>query len=256
MTTPTPILSIRNLSAQIDGKPLLRDLSLDLLPGRVHAIMGPNGAGKSSLSQILAGNPLYEPTGGSVQFLGRDLLAQPPEERAQAGLFLGFQYPIEIPGVNTTYFLRTAFNARRAYIGLPELDAFDFLSLAREHMRALDFDESFLSRSVNEGFSGGERKRHEMLQMRLLEPVLAILDEPDSGLDVDALQLVAASINHQRRADRTVVLITHYQRLLDLVEPDHVHILAEGRIACSGDASLARSIGARGYEAALTEAEA
>ena len=256
MTNNSPLLSIRNLSASIGDKPLLRDLNLDLLPGCVHAIMGPNGAGKSSLSQVLAGNPLYEVTTGSVRFLNEELLTQMPETRARSGLFQSFQSPIEIPGVNTAYFLRTAFNARRAFLGLAELDAFDFLALARQHMQALAFDETFLSRSVNEGFSGGERKRHEMLQMRLLEPVVSILDEPDSGLDVDALQLVAASINHMRRADRCIVLITHYQRLLDLVQPDYVHVLAEGRIVESGDASLAAVIEARGYEHVLGRMEA
>jgi Fe-S cluster assembly ATP-binding protein len=214
----------------------------------VHAIMGPNGSGKSTLAYVLAGRPGYEITGGSVEFQGRDLLAMPAEERARAGLFLGFQYPVEIPGVNNVYLLKAAVNAKRKAAGQPEVDAYEFLQLVRGKMKLMQMDESFLSRGVNEGFSGGEKKRNEILQMQVLEPTLAVLDETDSGLDIDALKVVARGVNALRSADRGVLLITHYQRLLDHIVPDHVHVLTRGRIARSGDKSLAQELEKRGYD--------
>jgi Fe-S cluster assembly ATP-binding protein len=244
----TPLLKIENLSAKVGGKNVLQGLSLTLNAGEVHAIMGPNGSGKSTLSYVLAGRPGYEITGGSVQFQGRDLLALPAEERARAGLFLGFQYPVEIPGVNNVYLLKAAVNAKRKAAGLPEVDAYEFLQLVRGQMKLMQMDESFLSRGVNEGFSGGEKKRNEILQMLVLEPTLAVLDETDSGLDIDALKVVARGVNSLRSADRGVLLITHYQRLLDHIVPDQVHVLARGRIARSGDKSLAQELEKRGYD--------
>ena len=244
----TPLLNIENLSATVGGKKVLQGLSLTLNAGEVHAIMGPNGSGKSTLSYVLAGRPGYEITGGSVAFQGRDLLSLAPEERARAGLFLGFQYPVEIPGVNNVYLLKAAMNAKRKAEGKPEVDAYEFLQLVRGKMKTMQMDESFLSRGVNEGFSGGEKKRNEILQMLVLEPTLAVLDETDSGLDIDALKVVARGVNTLRAADRGVLLITHYQRLLDHIVPDHVHVLARGRIARSGGKELAHELEQRGYD--------
>jgi Fe-S cluster assembly ATP-binding protein len=244
----TPLLKITNLSATVGGKKVLQGLSLTLNAGEVHAIMGPNGSGKSTLSYVLAGRPGYEITGGNVEFQGRDLLAMEPEERARAGLFLGFQYPVEIPGVNNVYLLKAAMNAKRKALGQPEVDAYEFLQLVRGKMKLMQMDESFLSRGVNEGFSGGEKKRNEILQMLVLEPTLAVLDETDSGLDIDALKVVARGVNTLRSADRGVLLITHYQRLLDHIVPDQVHVLARGRIARSGGKELAHELEQRGYD--------
>jgi Fe-S cluster assembly ATP-binding protein len=243
-----PILEVSGLVAEIGDKRILNGLDLTVRAGEVHAIMGPNGAGKSTLSQVLAGRPDYTIKGGSARYLGEDLLALAPEERARRGLFLGFQYPVEIPGVNNVYLLKAALNARRRQLGLEELDAFEFMSVIREKMKLMKMDESFLKRGVNEGFSGGEKKRNEILQMTVLEPTLAILDETDSGLDIDALKIVATGVNSLRRDDRAVVLVTHYQRLLDHIVPDYVHVLAGGRIIRSGDRSLALELEARGYD--------
>ncbi|HEX6637210.1 MAG TPA: Fe-S cluster assembly ATPase SufC [Steroidobacteraceae bacterium] len=244
----TPLLEIENLSATVGGKKVLQGLSLTLNAGEVHAIMGPNGSGKSTLSYVLAGRPGYEITGGKVAFQGRDLLSMAVEERARAGLFLGFQYPVEIPGVNNVYLLKAAVNAKRKAEGKPEVDAYEFLQLVRGKMKLMQMDESFLSRGVNEGFSGGEKKRNEVLQMLVLEPTLAVLDETDSGLDIDALKVVARGVNTLRAADRGVLLITHYQRLLDHIVPDRVHVLARGRIARSGSKELAHELEQRGYD--------
>jgi Fe-S cluster assembly ATP-binding protein len=242
------LLVIENLSATAGDKKVLNGLSLTINAGAVHAIMGPNGSGKSTLAYVLAGRPGYQITGGSVSFEGRDLAALAPEERARAGLFLGFQYPVEIPGVNNVYLLKAALNAKRKAAGQPEVDAYEFLQLVRGKMKLMQMDESFLKRGVNEGFSGGEKKRNEILQMLVLEPRLAVLDETDSGLDIDALKVVARGVNSLRSADRGVLLITHYQRLLDHVVPDQVHVLARGRIAKSGDKSLALELEKRGYD--------
>ena len=241
------MLSIKNLHVSVEKKAILRGLSLEVGAGEVHAIMGPNGSGKSTLSQVLAGREDYTVTEGSVTWRGEDLLAMPIEERARAGLFLAFQYPIEIPGVSNAYFLRASVNARRRHQGLPELDAMDFLKLVKAEMKTVGMKEEFLYRSVNEGFSGGEKKRNEVLQMTLLEPSLAVLDETDSGLDIDALKVVADGVNRLRSPDRAMIVITHYQRLLDYIVPDHVHVLAEGRIAHSGGRELALELEARGY---------
>ena len=242
------MLSIDNLHVTVDGQEILRGLSLQVSAGEVHAIMGPNGSGKSTLAYALAGRPGYEITAGSVRYDGRDLLALAPEERARAGVFLGFQYPVEIPGVNNVYLLKAALNAARKARGLQEVDAFEFLTLVREKMRLMHIEDSFLSRGVNEGFSGGEKKRNEILQMLVLEPRLAILDETDSGLDIDALKVVAAGVNSLRSPERACVLVTHYQRLLEHVVPDFVHVLVRGRIARSGDRSLALELERRGYD--------
>ncbi len=249
-----PVLSIRNLHVKVADREVLRGIDLDIPAGEVHAIMGPNGSGKSSLSHVLAGKPGYQITAGSVSYLGRDLLALPAEERAREGLFLGFQYPVEIPGVNNTYLLRAALNAARRHRGQPEIDAYDFLELVRGKARQMKMDDSFLTRGVNEGFSGGEKKRNEILQMLVLEPKLAILDESDSGLDIDALKVVADGINSLRSPERSLVLVTHYQRLLDHVQPDKVHVLAQGRILKSGGPELARELEQRGYDWLLENA--
>jgi Fe-S cluster assembly ATP-binding protein len=242
------LLNISDLSARVAGKEILKGVNLKVNAGEVHAIMGPNGSGKSTLAQVLAGREDYEVTGGSVSFEGADLLAMPPEERARAGLFLGFQYPVEIPGVNNVYLLKAALNAKRKAAGEPEVDAYDFLSLVKQKMKLMQMSETFLTRGVNEGFSGGEKKRNEVLQMLILEPKLAILDETDSGLDIDALKVVAMGVNSLRDPKRAVVLVTHYQRLLDYITPDHVHVLSDGRILKSGDRSLALELERRGYD--------
>jgi Fe-S cluster assembly ATP-binding protein len=249
MTSTKPnMLQIEDLRVTVEGKEILNGLSLSVGRGEVHAIMGPNGSGKSTLANVLAGRPGYEIVSGRVSYEGRDLLALAPEERARAGLFLVFQYPVEIPGVNNVYLLKAALNASRKARGLPEVDAFEFLTLVREKMRLMHMEDSFLSRAVNEGFSGGEKKRNEILQMLVLEPRLAILDETDSGLDIDALKVVAAGVNSQRSPERSCVLVTHYQRLLEYVVPDRVHVLVRGRIARSGDKSLALELERRGYD--------
>jgi Fe-S cluster assembly ATP-binding protein len=242
------ILKITDLNAQIGGKAILKGIDLEVNAGEVHAIMGPNGSGKSTLAQVLAGREDYEVTRGTVEFEGRDLLTLPPEERARAGLFLGFQYPVEIPGVNNVYLLKAALNAKRKAAGEPEVDAYEFLGLVKQKMKLMQMSETFLSRGVNEGFSGGEKKRNEVLQMLVLEPKLAILDETDSGLDIDALKVVAGGVNSLRSPERAVVLVTHYQRLLDYIVPDRVHVLSEGRILKSGDRSLALELEQRGYD--------
>jgi Fe-S cluster assembly ATP-binding protein len=241
------MLHIRNLSTSIDGKPILRGIDLDVRAGEVHAIMGPNGSGKSTFAQVLAGRDIYKVAADELSFKGRDLLQMPPEIRAREGIFLAFQYPIEIPGVSNLYFLRAAVNAIRAHRGLPELDAVDFLSYAREHAKTLGIDDAMLKRSLNEGFSGGEKKRNEILQMTLIEPRLAILDESDSGLDIDALKIVADGINAMRRPDRAIIVVTHYQRLLNYVVPDRVHVLAGGRMVRSGGKELAMELEEKGY---------
>jgi Fe-S cluster assembly ATP-binding protein len=242
------MLSINDLHVTVEGKEILKGLSLEVGAGEVHAIMGPNGSGKSTLAYVLAGRPGYLVTSGTVRYQGRDLLALAPEERARAGVFLGFQYPVEIPGVNNVYLLKAAVNAVRKEQGLPEVDAFEFLGLVREKMKLMNMEDSFLSRAVNEGFSGGEKKRNEILQLLVLEPRLAILDETDSGLDIDALKVVAAGVNSQRSPERACVLVTHYQRLLEYVVPDFVHVLVHGRIARSGDRTLALELERRGYD--------
>jgi Fe-S cluster assembly ATP-binding protein len=247
------LLRIEDLRVAVDGKQVLDGLTLAVGAGEVHAIMGPNGSGKSTLAHVLAGRPGYE-IKGSVTYDGRDLLTLAPEERAREGLFLGFQYPVEIPGVNNVYLLKAAVNAARKHRGLPEVDAFEFLDLVRDKMKRMRMDESFLSRGVNEGFSGGEKKRNEILQMLVLEPRLAILDETDSGLDIDALKVVAQGVNSLRSPQRAIVLVTHYQRLLDYIEPDRVHVLVRGRIARSGGPELARELERRGYDWVTGEA--
>ncbi|HRD34653.1 MAG TPA: Fe-S cluster assembly ATPase SufC [Rhodocyclaceae bacterium] len=241
------MLEINDLKASIDGKAILKGLDLNVKDGEVHAIMGPNGSGKSTLAQVLAGRDTYQVEGGSVSWDGIDLLALPAEERARAGLFLAFQYPVEIPGVSNAYFLKAAVNATRRHRGLPEFDAFDFLARVKAEMQAVGMKEEFLYRSVNEGFSGGEKKRNEMLQMSLLEPKLAILDETDSGLDIDALKIVAEGVNRLRSPERSLIVITHYQRLLDYIVPDQVHVLAKGRIVRSGGRELALELEEHGY---------
>ncbi|MCH9005007.1 MAG: Fe-S cluster assembly ATPase SufC [Proteobacteria bacterium] len=242
------MLEVINLKSRVGDTEILRGLSLSVNAGEVHAIMGPNGSGKSTLAQVIAGNDDYVVTGGEVIYKGNNLLDLEPEERAREGIFLGFQYPVEIPGVNNAYLLKAAVNAKRKHQGLGDVDAFEFLKLAREKMAVLGMDPKFLNRGVNEGFSGGEKKRNEILQMAMLEPSLAILDETDSGLDIDALKAVAEGVNKLRHPDRAIVLVTHYQRMLDYVEPDFVHVLSEGKIVRSGDKTLALELEEKGYE--------
>ncbi len=243
-----PILEIKNLSAGVEGKQILKGVSLTINPGEVHAVMGPNGSGKSTLAAVLAGRDGYEVSGGEVIYKGKDLLELDPEERAREGVFLAFQYPVEIPGVNSTYFLKAALNEVRKHHGLPELDAIEFLTLVKEKMKLLELKDDLLKRSVNEGFSGGEKKRAEIFQMAILEPTLAILDETDSGLDIDALRIVAGGVNKLKRPDTAQLVITHYQRLLNFIVPDFVHVLVDGRVVKTGDKSLALELEARGYD--------
>ncbi|QCP51776.1 Fe-S cluster assembly ATPase SufC [Trinickia violacea] len=241
------MLEVSHLQVEVDGKRILRGIELSVKAGEVHAIMGPNGSGKSTLAHVLAGREDVIVTGGSVSYLGRDLLALAPEERAHEGLFLAFQYPVEIPGVSNVYLLKAALNAQRRHRGESELDAMEFLQLVKNRMTLMQMDESLLYRAVNEGFSGGEKKRNEILQMAVLQPRLAILDETDSGLDIDALQIVARGVNSMRSPERAIVLVTHYQRLLDYVVPDRVHVLANGRIVKSGSRELALELERKGY---------
>ncbi len=241
------MLEIKNLHVAVNGIEILKGIDLNVGRGEVHAIMGPNGSGKSTLSSVLAGRPEYEITAGSVLYEGKDLLTLSPEERAAAGLFLAFQYPVEIPGVNNLYFLKTAYNSIRKQRGKDPLDAVDFMELVKSKMEILKMDQKFLKRSLNEGFSGGEKKRNEILQMLTLEPKLAILDETDSGLDIDALQMIAEGVNSLKNADRSIVMVTHYQRLLDYIKPDFVHVLAGGKILKSGDKNLALELEEKGY---------
>ena len=241
------MLEIRDLHASVDGREILKGIDLTVNAGEVHSIMGPNGSGKSTLAQVLAGRDTYEVTRGEVIYQGKDLLAMSPEERACEGVFLAFQYPVEIPGVSTSYFLKTALNAVRKHRGEPELDAVDFLNVVRAKAAVVEMDERLLSRAVNEGFSGGEKKRNEVCQMAVLDPALAILDETDSGLDIDALKTVAGGVNQLRSNDRSFIVVTHYQRLLEYIVPDFVHVLADGRIVTSGDKSLALELESKGY---------
>ena len=250
------MLSIKNLHVSVAGKEILKGLDLEVGSGEVHAIMGPNGSGKSTLANVLAGRDGYEVTAGEIAYLGRDLLPLAPEERACEGVFLAFQYPVEIPGVNNIYLLKAAVNAVRKHRGEPELDAVEFLQLVREKTKVVKMREDLLNRAVNEGFSGGEKKRNEIFQMAVLEPRLAILDETDSGLDIDALKIVAEGVNSLRSADRSIILVTHYQRLLNYIVPDKVHVLSDGRIIKSGDRDLALQLEERGYDWVREEAAA
>jgi len=253
------LLEIHDLRVRAENKDILKGLSLSVDRGQVHAIMGPNGSGKSTLARVLAGHPGYEVTGGSITYDGKDLLEMDPEIRAAEGVFMAFQYPVEIPGVNNTYFLKSALNAIRKYKGQPELDAVEFMALVREKAKALEIDQMMFNRSVNEGFSGGEKKRNEIFQMAVLEPRLAILDETDSGLDIDALKIVADGVNTLRSADRAIVVVTHYQRLLNYIVPDRVHVLTDGRIVRSGGKELALELEDKGYgwiEAEVAETRA
>jgi len=249
------ILSVRNLQAEVEGVQILKGLNLEVKAGEVHAIMGPNGSGKSTFSKVLAGHPDYTVTAGEIIFQGQDLIAVPPEERARSGVFLAFQYPLEIPGVSNLDFLRVAYNSRRKHQGLEELDAFDFDELVREKLEIVKMDAAFLSRSVNEGFSGGEKKRNEILQMALLEPKLAILDETDSGLDIDALQSVAGGVNQLSNESNALLVITHYQRLLNYIVPDYIHVMESGEIIVSGSKELALELEERGYDWVREEAQ-
>ncbi len=242
------MLKVKNLHAEIGGKEILKGIDLEVRPGEVHAIMGPNGSGKSTLSMVLAGNPAYTVTGGEATFCGKDLLAMPPEERSHEGLFLGFQYPVEIPGVSMVNFMREAISAKREYLGLPPISATEFLKLMREKRAIVELDGKLASRSVNEGFSGGEKKRNEIFQMAMLEPRLSILDETDSGLDIDALRIVAGGVNALRSKDNATIVITHYQRLLDYIKPDIVHVLYKGRIVHTAGPELALELEERGYD--------
>jgi len=242
------MLDIKGLRASVGGNEILKGLDLTVNAGEVHAVMGPNGSGKSTLAHVLAGRPGYEVTAGTVAYKGRDLLSMAPEERAREGVFLAFQYPVEIPGVSNVYFLKAALNAIRKHRGLSELDAMDFLALVKEKSKVVDIDDSLVKRPVNEGFSGGEKKRNEIFQMAILDPALAILDETDSGLDIDALRIVAGGVNQLRSKDRAMIVVTHYQRLLDYIVPDFVHVLVDGRIARSGGKDLAKELEAKGYE--------
>jgi len=250
------ILDIKGLHAKVGETPILKGLDLSLKAGEVHAIMGPNGSGKSTLAGVLTGRESYTVTAGSITYQGKDLLPLTPEERAREGIFLAFQYPVEIPGVNNTYFLKAAVNAVRKHRGEEDLDAHDFLKLVKEKLKSLHMEPKLLERSVNVGFSGGEKKRNEILQLALLEPKLAILDETDSGLDIDALKIVSEGVNAHRRADRAIMVVTHYQRLLDYIEPDYVHVLAGGKIVRSGDKTLALDLEKRGYGWVTGEARA
>ncbi len=257
MDNATPMLEVKGLHARVGDAEILKGLDLVVGAGEVHAIMGPNGSGKSTLANVLAGRPSVEVTAGSVLYQGRDLLELAPEDRAKEGIFLAFQYPVEIPGVSNAYFMKAALNAARVHRGEEELDGMDFLEFAREKMKLVEFDEALLNRGINEGFSGGEKKRNEIFQMAILEPRLAVLDETDSGLDIDALQVVANGVNALRAPDRSAIVITHYQRLLDHVVPDFVHVLVDGRIAHSGGSELAHELEKKGYswlEVAPTEA--
>lgn len=249
------ILSVQNLTADVEGTQILKGLNLEIKAGEIHAIMGPNGSGKSTFSKILAGHPAYTVTGGEVIFLGQNLLELSPQERSLAGVFLAFQYPLEIPGVSNLDFLRVAYNSRRKHQGLEELDTFDFQDLVEQKLEIVKMNPAFLDRSVNEGFSGGEKKRNEILQMALLEPKLAILDETDSGLDIDALKIVATGVNHLANAENAMLVITHYQRLLNYIVPDYVHVMEGGRILTTGNKDLALELEARGYDW-VVEAEA
>ncbi|MBV9389934.1 MAG: Fe-S cluster assembly ATPase SufC [Chroococcidiopsidaceae cyanobacterium CP_BM_ER_R8_30] len=248
------VLSVRELTAEVEGTPILKGVNLEVKAGEIHAIMGPNGSGKSTFSKVLAGHPAYEVTGGEVRFLGQNLLELEPEERARAGLFLAFQYPMEIPGVSNLDFLRVAYNSRRKQQGLEEMDSFDFDELVREKLEVVRMNPAFLSRSVNEGFSGGEKKRNEILQMALLAPKLGILDETDSGLDIDALKIVAQGVNQLASPENAMILITHYQRLLNYIVPDFVHVMADGRIIDSGSKELALELESHGYDWVLEQA--
>lgn len=250
------LLDIRDLHASVDDQPILKGVNLSIRAGEIHAVMGRNGSGKSTLSKVLAGHPAYTVTAGSVQYRGGDLLALDPEQRARIGLFLGFQYPVEIPGVSNLEFLRVATNSRRVERGDEELDTFAFEDLVRERLKVVQMDPSFLERSVNEGFSGGEKKRNEILQMAVLAPKLAVLDETDSGLDIDALRIVAEGVNKLKRPDNATIVVTHYQRLLNYIVPDHVHVLAGGRIIKSGGKELAHELEAKGYDWLLEPATA
>jgi len=241
------MLTIANLHVRGGGREILRGIDLSIDAGQVHAIMGPNGSGKSTLAQVLAGHPAYEVTAGTVVYKGQDLLAMDPETRAREGIFMAFQYPVEIPGVNNAYFLKAALNALRKHRGQEELDAIDFMALMRERMKALEMDETLMTRAVNEGFSGGEKKRNEIFQMAVLEPSLAVLDETDSGLDIDALKIVAHGVNAMRSPDRAILVVTHYQRLLNYIVPDAVHVLTDGRIVRSGTKALAFELEDKGY---------
>jgi len=241
------MLEIKNLHASVEGREILKGLDLHVKAGEVHAIMGPNGSGKSTLAHVLAGRPGYDVTEGEVLYRGRDLLGLAPEERAREGVFLAFQYPVEVPGVSNVYFMKAALNAIRKHRGEPELDAMDFLALSKEKAKLVEIDEELIKRPVNDGFSGGEKKRNEIFQMAVLDPTLAVLDETDSGLDIDALRIVANGVNQLRSPDRAMVVVTHYQRLLDYIVPDHVHVLVDGKIVLSGGKELAHELEAKGY---------